>query len=268
MAAIVALSGVSLAAAASAGTAPPPAYTVAATRECLLSLPGAITGLPPATPPAPPALFVWSFPPDRAPVHGQLGVWHGQTGKAVYAGIILSFFKTAQDARRSFGSVVWPWGGKLIRNVVVSWDLSPVPKGSLRTTVLGCLRALPPAGGFSAPRRSTPRASLATFAGWWGGHTRGLRITSHGRGGEGASAGCCDREYGMTFQILSVSGTLTRATATYRVTSFKSYHQDVRRLRTGRVGKLLLRNGIVTNTLTEDYFCSFPAWDATQACGA
>jgi hypothetical protein len=67
---------------------------------------------------------------------------------------------------------------------------------------------------------------------------------------------------------LSVSGTLTRAAAAYRVTSFKRYESGVRRLRVGDVGTLLLRNGIVTNTLTRDFFCSGPAWGATGACGA
>jgi hypothetical protein len=72
----------------------------------------------------------------------------------------------------------------------------------------------------------------------------------------------------MTFQILAVSGTVTRATATYRVTSFKRYESSVARLHRGQVGKLLLRNGIVTNTATGVYFCSDPAWGATGACGA
>jgi hypothetical protein len=72
----------------------------------------------------------------------------------------------------------------------------------------------------------------------------------------------------MTFEILSVRGTLTRATATYRGTSFKRYARDVPRLKTGQVGRLLLRNGVVTNSLSEDSFCSSPAWGATGACGA
>jgi hypothetical protein len=269
MMAMMALSGLSLSAAASAGSAPPRLYAAAATKTCLTSLPNAVVGLPPATPPAPTALFIYSFPPQHVPpsVHERLGAWYGEPGK-VYTGVILSFFKTAQGARRSFSSVLGPWGGKLSGNVVVSWDLSSVPRGSLRTTVLGCLRVNAAADGTRGSKQSTPRASLATFAGHWGGHTRGLNITARGRGAEGASAGCCDRQYEMTFQILSVSGTLTRATATYRVTSFKSYDRYVPRLRTGRIGKFLLTNGIVTNTLTNDYFCSNPAWGATGACGA
>src|SRR5438105_3231727 len=100
MVAIVALSGVSLAAAASAASAPPRPYTVAATEACLKRLPDAVAGLPPATPPVPPALFVYSFRPDRFPsrVVGQLGAWYGHKG-GTYEEMILSFFKTAQDAR-------------------------------------------------------------------------------------------------------------------------------------------------------------------------
>jgi hypothetical protein len=72
----------------------------------------------------------------------------------------------------------------------------------------------------------------------------------------------------MRFQILFVSGTLTRASAVFRVTSFRRYGNGVRRLHVGDVGKLLLKDGIVTNTLTRDFFCSDPAWGATGACGA
>jgi hypothetical protein len=72
----------------------------------------------------------------------------------------------------------------------------------------------------------------------------------------------------VTFRILSVGGTLTRATAVYRVTSFRRYERGINVLRAGDVGKLRLRNGIVTNTLTDDFFCSDPAWGATGACGA
>jgi hypothetical protein len=64
----------------------------------------------------------------------------------------------------------------------------------------------------------------------------------------------------MRFQILSISGTLTRASAVYRVTSFRRYGNGVRRVHVGDVGKLLLKDGIMTNTLTRDFFCSDPSW--------
>ena len=263
--AIMVLSGVSLAAGASA--AAPRLFTAAATDGCLTSLPDAIVGLPPATPPVPPKLFVYSFSPGRLlpRVHAKLGAWYGRKRDGSYEGLTLSFLKNAHDARVSFKPLVWPYAGKVSRNVVVAWDQSSVPRRSLQRRVLGCLRA---EAGTPAPNRSTPRASLATFVGYWGGHTRGLRISSGGRGTESADSGCCVREYHMTFQVLSVSGTLTRATAAYRVTSFTRYDRHVRTVRVGQVGRLRLRNGIVTNTLTEDYFCSTPAWGATGVCGA
>lgn len=266
MVAIATVSGVSCVASASAAGAPP-LYTAAATEGCLASLPDAIVGLPPATPPMPPALFVFSLPPDRYPprAQGNLGTWYGHKGEG-YEGVTLSFFKNVQDARASFKSMWWLYGGRLVRNVAVAWDQSPAPRASVQRTVLGCLRVGPSAGG--APKRATPRASLASFAGYWGGHTRGLRITSGGRGVEDVNSGCCFREYHMTFQILSVSGTLTRATAAYRATSFKRFDRHVARVRVGRVGELLLRNGMVTNSLTRVFFCSNPAWGATGVCGA
>jgi len=266
--AIVALSGVSVVTTASASA--PRLFTAATTDGCLTSLPGAVVGLPPATPPVPPKLFVYSFPPGRLlpRVHAKLVAWYGEKPNGGYEGVTLSFLKNVHDARASFKRLVWPYGGKVVRNVVVGWDQSSAPKKSLQRTVLGCLRAEAGDGGTPAPKRSTPHASLATFAGYWGGHTRGLRITSGGRAVESASDGCCMRLYHMTFQVLSVSGTLTRATAAYRVTSFKRYARLVPRLQRGHVGKLLLRNGIVTNSLTKDFFCSGPAWGATGACGA
>jgi len=248
-----------------------PLYTRAATRACLMRLPNAIAGLPPARPPVPSALFVYALTRDdvstwgvgqRPPrAHKQLGTWDGAGG---YQGIILSFFKSVADAGTSLKSLAWLYGGKLIWNVVASWDQKSMPSRRVRNAVFGCLRSVAPA----ASRRAAPPASRATFTGAWGGHTRSLTIASGGQGRESADAGCCMRVYQLTFQILSVSGTLTRATAVYRVTSFRRYERGVRRLHAGDVGKLLLRNGIVTNILTRDFFCSDPAWGATGACGA
>jgi len=243
-----------------------------------MSLPNAVAGLPPTRPPVPSALFVYTLahddevtagvvgPPPRA--HKQLGAWYG--GRT-YQGIILSFFKSIPDARASLKSLASLEGGERIRNVVATWDLGapwpqkPAPSRSVRSTVFGCLRS-GTAGSNPAP---PPRAAtLATFVGPWGGHDRGFGINSRGRGSEVAGDGCCIRVYEMTFQILSVSGTLTHGMAVYRVTSFKRYEEGTKTLHVGDVGKLLLRNGIVTNTLTGDYFCSDPAWAATGACGA
>jgi hypothetical protein len=255
------------------GAAKESLYTLAATESCLITLSNAVAGLPPTTPPVPPALFVyalahddvstWGIGQPRPRLHTQLGVWYGD---GMYAGIILSFFKSLPAARASLKSLAWLYGGKLVRNVVVTWDQKSVPSRSVRGTVLGCLRS--EVTGEQATKSPPRSATLATFVGGWGGHTRGLSITSSGRGREGANDGCCTRVYDLTFQIVSVSGTLTRATAAYRVTSFKRYVAGVRTLHVGAVGKLVLRDGVVTNTVTDDFFCSDPAWGATGACGA
>lgn len=180
----------------------------------------------------------------------------------------LDFFRTARDARAARKPLAWLSGAELRRNVIVGWEQGSVPRRPLRKSVLDCLRTEAEAGAAPGEQRSTPRAGLATFGGYWGGHDRGLRITSHGRGAERANSSCCTRVYDLSFQILSVSGTLTRATASYRVMSFKRYDREAPTLRRGQMGKLVLRNGILTNALTQDFFCSNPAWGATGACGA
>lgn len=232
----------------------------------------AVAGLPPAMPPAPPVLFVYALAHEavstggfgrRPRAHKQLGVWYR---KRSYEGVILSFFKSVPDARASFKTLAWLYGGQRIRNVVVTWDQKAKPSQSLRNTVLGCLRSTG-ASGPGGLKRPPPQASLGTFVGIWGGHGRGLSIKASGRGQEQVSDGCCNPIYQLTVQILSVRGTLTRATALYRVTSFRRYESGVRKVNVGEIGKLLLRNGIVTNTLTQDFFCSNPAWGATDACG-
>jgi hypothetical protein len=272
-AAVVALASLIVSSATAGAVAKAPLYTLAATQFCLTALPNAVAGLPPTTPPIPPTLFVYALAGHdistsegvgpRPHAHRQLGVWYGD---ARYQGIILSFFKSVDDARASLKTLAWLYGGRLVRNVVVTWDQKPVPSRNVRQTVLSCLRS-ELVGGPPATR-PTPTAKLATFAGRWGGHTRGLLITSAGRGRESADAGCCTRVYELTFQILSVTGSLTRATAVYRVASLKRYESGVRRFHVGDVGKLMLKDGIVTNTLTGDFFCSDPAWGATGACGA
>lgn len=270
--AAISLGGVALVATAAAVATQPSLYTRAATRSCLLRLPHSIDGLPPANPPVLAALFVDALARDdqstgdvlgpRPRAHKQLGAWDG--GRT-YEGIILSFFKSVPDARVSLKSLASLFGGERIRNVVATWDQPSVPSRHVRRIVLGCLRS--EATSSPPPERPPPVASLATFIGRWGGHSRGLSITSSGRGSEIANDGCCVHSYRMTFQILSVRGTLTRANAAYRVTSFRRYDSEVPRLHGGEVGKLALNNGIVTNTLTRDFFCSDPAWGATNACG-
>ena len=271
-AASVALASLIVASTTAGSVAQKPVYTPAATQSCLTALPNAVAGLPPTTPPVPPRLFIyslvredvstWGVGQPRPRAHRQLGVWYG--GRR-YEGIILSFFKSVDDARTSLKTLAWLYGGTLARNVVVTWDQKPMPSRNVRDTVLGCLR-YELIGQHAANGRRRRRHSQRTRAVGEGtpAGCQSRRVVGAGNRGHG----CCTREYELTFQILSVAGTLTRATAVYRVTYFKRYDAGVRRLHTGDVGKLVLKDGIVTNTLTDDFFCSDPAWGATGACGA
>jgi hypothetical protein len=227
------------------------------TEACLEALPHAIAGLPPATPPATPLLFVYRLPSGmlNPPMVAQLSAWSSANGPT-YEGATIAFFKSVRAAK-----AYMRFGGTRVGTTVVGWDHAPV---QWRSSVLRCLRS---PGGTHASARSAPKASLATFAGEWGGHTRGLQIARDGRARESVDDGCCTRVYDLTFRILSVTGTVTRATATYRVTAY-SRHSGGPRLHPGRLGTLSLRNGIVTNRLTGVYYCSDPAWGATGACGA
>lgn len=266
--AVAAVSALSIAATATASSVSPQLYAVGPTKACLESVPHAINGLPPATPPSSAARFVSELTRYRfwRSASGQVGVWEGRE-RGEYAGAIVTFFKSAPSARVYFEDQLIE--SSRIRNVVVEWGFGKASRRKgWRAAVLGCLRTASSAAGTPPPKRSTPRATFATFAGHWGGHTRRLQITPSGRAVEIVDSGCCVRVYRSTFQILSVSGTLTRATATYRVISSTRSQEYAPRFRTGQVGKLRLRNGIVTNTLSKVFFCSAPAWWATGACGA
>src|SRR5262249_57838381 len=128
---------------------------------------------------------------DPSRPHTQVAAWYGAGGE--YEGIVLTFFKSPTDARASLKSLVGPYGGKLVRNVVVSWAQKALPRPAVRDAVIGCLQA---ASSRAAPH-AVPAASLTTFVGGWGGHTRQLSISPAGRGTEYADDGCCTRDYAM-----------------------------------------------------------------------
>lgn len=225
-----------------------------------MGLPHAIAGLPPATPPGTPLVFVYRLPTGmlNPPMVAQLSAFRSRRPTQPYEGTTLSFFKSVRAAKAYIRS---GFTGTLVGTTVVGWDYATM---GWRSDVLRCLRS---PGSARPPKRSVPKASLATFVGEWGGHTRRLEISSRGSGSESVDDGCCTRVYDLTLQIFSVRGTVTRATATYRVTSY-TRHAGAPRLHMGQVGRLVLRNGIVSNALTGVYYCSDPAWGATGACGA
>ena len=221
-----------------------PVYTLAATQSCLTALPNAVERAA-ADDTAEPAEALRLR--ARARQRFDMGEWgshdRGRIGSSVfwygdkrYQGIIVSFFKSVDDA---------PCVGEDARVVVrgqassgtssAAWDQKDrAPSRNVRDTV-AWLSPLRTRWASNAAKRQAPKATLAEPApGRWGGHTRGLSITSTGRGREGADDGCCTREYELTFQILSVTGTLTRATAVYRVVSFKRYEGRNETARRGR----------------------------------
>src|SRR5262249_55044968 len=144
-------------------------------------------------------------------------VWSG-TGR--YEAIHLEFLESIAKARRAHGFD----GGVRVRNVVATWDRDARPSRSFRRIGFDCLRDH--ASG-TPTKRQPPPATLATFAGAWAGHTRGLSIKPDGVGHEYADAGCCYHDYRLTFRILSANGTVTKASAVYRVMSFRRYFPGV-----------------------------------------
>lgn len=245
---------VALAASAAGAATRSAAYTVAGTRACISRQADSVAGMPPATPPSAAALFFAAFGPGQ-----QLGAWAGTPAQG-YHGISLDFYASTAAAQKAFAS---SGGNKRLGNVVARW-VQKTPSRSMQKAVIGCLRS----GSPKPVTRRAPAASLATFGGLWGGHTRGLSLTAKGGAGESANDGCCTRLYQLAFQIRSVTGTLTHATAVFRVTSYKAYPGWNKQIHVGETGKLSLRNGIVTDSLTSVFFCSDPAWGATGACGA
>ena len=162
----------------------------------------------------------------------------------------------------------------------------------LRSLTLGVggLVLLVALGGWGghAPRARDARSaaiattvSLKTFAGFWGGHTRGLTITSRGQAYEQLGDGCCDEVVHMHLRLSDPRGTPGNATALARITSIqllnaKDYRGDPAyhipaspQPYVGKTARLRLRNGVITEPL--DGFNATYCNARTQAkgvCGA
>jgi hypothetical protein len=123
----------------------------------------------------------------------------------------------------------------------------------------------------AAASATPPPATLRTFAGEWVGHTRILKVTRAGRATEQVDDGCCTRVYSVTLQLSRPRGTARTATVTARVAAVHVYERAFARshpfLRPGAVGRLTLRNGVVTDSLTGVTYCNQAA-DRRGTCGA
>jgi hypothetical protein len=110
-------------------------------------------------------------------------------------------------------------------------------------------------GHASAPRRAT----LATFAGYWWGHSKGLNITRHGFGKESINSGCCFPELDVSFRLSSPRGSQRFAAATATVTAVRIHGHRLYAVGPARVGQrftLRLRNGVITEPLTGAIYCA------------
>ena len=119
---------------------------------------------------------------------------------------------------------------------------------------------------------TTPRATLATFAGEWGGHTRSLTIKRDGVAVESIGDGCCDPIVDLTLQLSKPIGTTREATVLATVTSVSLHDRTAFTKadpapRVGDSGRLRLKNGVITETLTGTIYCTTkPGY--TWTCGA
>jgi hypothetical protein len=105
------------------------------------------------------------------------------------------------------------------------------------------------------------RTKPGPFAGYWWGHTPRLEINPEGRGREIVDDGCCYRVVTARFRILRVNGTPSNAVARIQFTFVRLdkavfAENHIRRFKSGQVGTLRLRRGVVTDQLTTVTFCA------------
>jgi hypothetical protein len=125
-------------------------------------------------------------------------------------------------------------------------------RGLLVLGVLFTVLALAACGG-------SDRGGLATFVGHWSGHTRGIDISRSGSGREYLGSGAAPVAK-LTFKVLAVTGSATAAVAQIRVASVHIFDPSALGRRTsprvGELGRLRLRHGVVTDSITRATFCA------------
>ena len=135
------------------------------------------------------------------------------------------------------------------------------------------IAALPVAGMviFALVGCGGDKATLASFAGSWQGHARGLGITRTGNAKEWISLGLGHFLIALRFHLSRPRGTPHDATATATVTAvrlgdmnaFTAAHPPPR---VGESRRIRLRDGVITETLTGANYCSPTArhWTSAQ----
>jgi hypothetical protein len=132
--------------------------------------------------------------------------------------------------------------------------------------------SLAAANHVAAQRQAPGKATLATFAGTWIGHTRGLRIRRDGHATESIYSGCCDPALNLTFRLSRPGGTTNNATATALVTGVwvrdrNAFTKAYPPPQVGEVRVIRLRNGVIGETLSGTDYCDTNAENEGK-CGA
>jgi len=109
--------------------------------------------------------------------------------------------------------------------------------------------------------RHSDAATLVTFAGYWWGHDRGLRITRDGRASEALNSGCCDRVIDLKFRLSRPRGSTRVAKATATVTAVRVRDHSVYSPahpapHIDETWTLPLRHGVIEETLTGTNYCA------------
>jgi hypothetical protein len=115
-------------------------------------------------------------------------------------------------------------------------------------------------------------ATLRTFAGTWYAHTSGLKITRQGIARESIGDGCCDPIIDLSLRLSQPRGTSSDATVLARVTAVQVHNSQAFTAkhpapRVGEARRLRLKNGVITEPLTNSVYCNMTA-DLRGTCGA
>jgi hypothetical protein len=128
------------------------------------------------------------------------------------------------------------------------------------------------APGHSARASTAKPATIATFAGQWIGHTRGLKISHKGHAKESIEDGCCDRVINLTLRLRDPKGTTRKASIRATVLTVHVFdHSDFSASNppphVGESKRIHLKHGVITETLSQATYCDNAA-EARGVCGA
>lgn len=125
---------------------------------------------------------------------------------------------------------------------------------------------------FATPAGAVGKATLATFAGEWYGHTRSLSVDTKGLVREFIGSGCCDPIVRLRLHLYSPRGSATRASVKayvswVRILDRRAFNSSFPAPRVGQKVTWRLQNGVLTEPATNITYCD-PNADEKGRCGA